>query len=107
MTSPAVEVPYVGAQREHYEECVRLIPALVKARLENRVHDVVRLYRQVVDGGAERGLSAEETWAPFAAAAVAWIAQLAKGAAELTGQEPADVLQRASYAAALWTLDGH
>lgn len=95
-------IAYVGRELEHYEDCMRLVPAIAKAKAEGRVHDVFILMSGMVDDGAERGMDSADAWACFSSAALAWVTQLFAGAAA-NQQEPAtSLIDRAIVACARW-----
>lgn len=99
--------PYIGAQLDIYEESVRLVPAILKARRDGRTNDVVELYLGLTELGDERGLSREETWAAFSSAAMTWTVSLFEGAAVRLGMEPEVLLDQAINASAFWSASGH
>lgn len=72
---------YVGPQLELYEECLQLVPAILKAKHDGRTMDAFELYKALLEEGDKRRLSREETWSTFSTAAMAWVTQLFHGAA--------------------------
>lgn len=100
-------MPYTGAQLEIYEESVRLVPAILKARRDGRTHDVFELYKGLTEDGDERGLTREQTWAAFSSAVMTWTVSLFEGAAVRLGMEPNVLLDQAINASAFWSASGH
>jgi hypothetical protein len=100
-------MPYTGAQLEIYEESVRLVPAILKAKRDGRAHDVFELYRGLIEDGAERDLSPEQVWAAFSSAAMTWTTSLFEGAAVRLGMDPDALLDQAINASAFWSASGH
>lgn len=102
----ASTVPYTGGQLEIYEESMRLVPAILKARRDGRVHDVRELYLGLVESGDERGLTREQTWAAFSSAVMGWTMSLFEGVAERLDIDPIVLLDQAIHASAFWSASG-
>ena len=96
-------VPYTGVQLELYEESMRLVPAIIKAKIEDRGNDAFELYKGLLEDGDERGLTREQTWATFSTAAVAWTTQLFAGASQRLGIDLTGLLDEAIHASAFWS----
>lgn len=99
-------VPYTGGQLEMYEESMRLVPAILKARRDGRTNDVRELYLGLVESGDERRLTREQTWSAFSSAVMSWTMSLFEGAAERLDIDPTVLLDQAIHASAFWSARG-
>lgn len=95
-------VPYAGAELEVYDNAMRLVPAVLKARAEGRPDDVHTLFKGLLDDGAERGVCFAMAWSIYASAATAWCQQLFEAQARDEDAPVVEVLDRAIIAAADW-----
>jgi hypothetical protein len=66
---------FAGKDLEHYEDCVRSIPAIVLVRLGNRPHEAHLLYIGLERDALERGIEIGCAWGIFSAAAMGWLQQ--------------------------------
>lgn len=95
-------MPFTGVQLEHYDECVRSIPAIIMARLGKRPHEAHVLYVGLEKDALEKGIDTGMAWSIFGVAAMAWLQQTWVALADAREEPVEELLRKAIASTVEW-----
>jgi hypothetical protein len=94
-------------KRAAYSQGMRVVPAMMAARYRGSTDDAMELLRGYFNEQAERsGQIPCELWAVLFSAAMTWFSNTVRAVADVAEEDPQQLLQRMSVAAATWEAEG-
>lgn len=94
-----------GTDGQLYQEAIRVVPAMVKAKQRSDAEAMLHLYRGFHAEARRLEVRQDRAWAIFASAAIYWVTQLTTVHARHHDVEPSEAADQMVAAAVDWLVD--
>lgn len=95
-----------GPQRELYIEAVRIVPAVSAAKVQNRMDDVLELYKGFMEEAKIKNVPRDIAWSMLAAAGSVWVNHLVALLADAENRYQQDLVFEMVEQAQGWVTSG-